>query len=213
MSLFNSFDRSQHFGELNTPLETQGEGVLAPALRKAACLANLTVGAGTAGTAGTGVTAVETFDGSLYTTVLTFTAFEVMTLTGDNAALADGALAYTFPAGDILVEGGLLTGTVDADMSVTTDTPEVGCGTVVASGANATLGAVGATSENILGPFVAASVNDGAVSGYNAASGPFVIASAGAHTVYLNAADTWADVTAAAPLTFTGTIVLKWRKV
>lgn len=41
MSLFNSFDRSQHLGELATPLETQGQGVLTPAQRRAATIANL----------------------------------------------------------------------------------------------------------------------------------------------------------------------------
>lgn len=41
MSLFNSFDRSKHFEELGEPLETQGSGVLTPAQRRAAALANL----------------------------------------------------------------------------------------------------------------------------------------------------------------------------
>lgn len=41
MSLFNSFDRNQHLGELATPLETQGQGVLTPAQRRAATIANL----------------------------------------------------------------------------------------------------------------------------------------------------------------------------
>ncbi|SRR6266404_1390594 len=41
MSLFNSFDRNQHLGELATPLETQGQGVLTPAQRRNAVLQNL----------------------------------------------------------------------------------------------------------------------------------------------------------------------------
>jgi hypothetical protein len=34
MSLFNSFDRNEHLGELATPLETQGAGVMTPAQRR-----------------------------------------------------------------------------------------------------------------------------------------------------------------------------------
>lgn len=41
MSLFNSFDRSQHLGELATPLETQGSGVMTPAARRLTTLSNL----------------------------------------------------------------------------------------------------------------------------------------------------------------------------
>lgn len=41
MSLFNSFDRNRHLGELSEPLETQGEGVKTPAQRRLLTLANL----------------------------------------------------------------------------------------------------------------------------------------------------------------------------
>lgn len=40
MSLFNSFDRTQHLGELASPLDTQS-GVLTPAQRRALTIANL----------------------------------------------------------------------------------------------------------------------------------------------------------------------------
>lgn len=40
MSLYNSFDRNQHLGELATPLDTQ-QGVLTPAQRRAATINNL----------------------------------------------------------------------------------------------------------------------------------------------------------------------------
>jgi hypothetical protein len=42
MSLYGSFDRAQHFNELNTPLPASGGSkAFTPAQRKAACLANL----------------------------------------------------------------------------------------------------------------------------------------------------------------------------
>jgi hypothetical protein len=41
MSLYNSFDRSNHLSELADPLETQGSGVLTPALRRRAVLNNI----------------------------------------------------------------------------------------------------------------------------------------------------------------------------
>ncbi len=218
MALINALDRYKHFDEFNSPLVT-GAGVKSPNARKAEALQNLmgldpgSDGVGAVGSSST-TTATETFDGSLYTTVLDVTAFPIMATIGDNASLAGGALLYTLPAGDILIEGGVLVGTVNAEASVQTDTPEIGVGTVVGSGANATLGAVGATCENVLGPFVAASVNDGAVSGANATTGPFIQASASVRTLYLNAADGWADRDAGTvPLTFTGQIVIKWRKV
>lgn len=41
MSLFNSFDRTRHLDELAEPLESQGSGVLTPAVRRALVQANL----------------------------------------------------------------------------------------------------------------------------------------------------------------------------
>lgn len=41
MSLFNSYDRTNFLGELNTPLESQGQGVFTPAQQRAKVLANL----------------------------------------------------------------------------------------------------------------------------------------------------------------------------
>lgn len=41
MSLFNSYDRSSFLGELNTPLETQGQGVFSPTIQRQKLLNNL----------------------------------------------------------------------------------------------------------------------------------------------------------------------------
>ena len=214
MALFGALDKTNHFDEFSSPLVT-AEGVMTPNARKALALANLMtledfVTLGSTSTS----TEVTTFNGNEYLTTITCTAFPIMATIGDNASLADGAVLVSLPAGTHVIESGQLNGTVDAAASVTTDTPEIGMGTTEASGANATLGAVAATAEDILGPFVAADVSAGAVAGFNAASGPKQVTSGSAIPLYLNAADGWADRDpGTVPLTFTGTITLRWRTV
>jgi hypothetical protein len=162
------------------------------------------------GTPGTGVTAVEhSVDGVNYLSILTLD--EVALTIGDNAALSGGALIYTFPAGSIVVRGvrrslamTLTTGTPK------TDTPELGLGTTQGTGANATLGAVAATAEDVSGPQAMADIN-GTVAVLTDALNK-VIESAGAHTVYLNHADTYADVDDTAA-TVSGTIAIQWSKL
>jgi len=179
----------------------------------------------TCGTVGAStVKAIEYGHGADHLTVLTLTNFAVGT-SGDNASLGFGALLYTFPAGIILVErSGLIACGVTAAISVTTDTPEIGLGTVVATGAIATLGAGSATMEDIseggdttnIAPDVngTATINSTKIpTNATGDDGPKIIAAASAHTVYLNIADGWADVTAAGAVTVSGTIFLKWQKL
>jgi hypothetical protein len=166
-----------------------------------------------AGTAGTNVTAVEYSDGRNYTTELTLSAVSY-TVAG-AAAEAIGALIYTFPAGahfhsvsymSVAATGG---GTVDAD------TPDVGVGSVIGTGAVATLDGTATFEDYITGQ----TATD--CSGTATVAGPLG-ATAGIHTgislnastdvkaVHLNYADTWAG---ADTFTVTGTIVIKWTKV
>lgn len=162
------------------------------------------------GTAGTGVTAVEySADGKNFVTKLTLAA--VAATIGDNAALAGGALIYTFPAGPIVVNSA----TINAGLTLTTgtpttDTPELGLGTTQGSGVNATLGAVAATAENIAGPVVAGDIA-GTAAVSTLAPG-LVIETASVHTVYFNYADTWADVDDTAA-TIDGTVYISWTKL
>jgi len=165
------------------------------------------------GAIGTNVTAEEFGDPSHHVTKLTLSSVAITI--GDTAALAMGALIYTFPAGIIHVQAAdcsvgltLTTGTP------TTDTPEVGLGTTLASGANATLGAADAAAENIAGPSAmddiagTAEAFDSVVAA-GTKSNTLVIAAAGDHTVYLNFADTWANVDDTAA-TASGTVYLSW---
>lgn len=170
----------------------------------------------TVGTAGALCVAEEHGDGFNHITKLTLTAFAVGT-GADNANKAIGALCYTFPAGTIMVENASIKGIFDQPSHGTITAGECGLGTVVGSGANATLGAVGSTSENIiqgdtgvlstyvLGTTVAQ------VSGVGVATGPTTILAAGVHTVYLNLAAAWPDIASAEAVTFTGVVTIKWR--
>lgn len=166
------------------------------------------------GTANTGVTAAEYGDGYNHTTVLTVSQEDAVTV-ADTAALCDGYLLYTLPAGEIIVNSAYISMAVTLAED-TTATPEVGIGTVLGSGAHATLGASDAGCEDILGPATAddcagtAEVLTVAVG----AGTPLVIAAAGAHLVHFNLAATWAN-TAGTDLTgdIAGTVVLNWAFV
>lgn len=179
-----------------------------------------TTNVGTVTTAAT-TTAVEYGNGADHFTKLTLTNFAVGT-SGDNAALAFGAKFYTFPAGAILVESATIAGGLTAAISVTTDTPEVGIGTVVATGAAATLttatwedivdgGAAGLTGGDAIAPDVAGTAF---YKGQTFTTGVIIKPTGGkARDLFLNVADTWANVTAAGAVTFTGVITLKWQLV
>ena len=165
---------------------------------------------GTVTTASTTTVVEESGFGTLRTVHLDLTDFAVGT-SGDAAALALGASVFTLPAGDVIIEQCTIRGALTAAISATTDTPEFGLGNVVASGVNATLGAVDAGCENICGPWVATNVaGDTPTDGGSDTQGTY-IASADPHVVYFNVADTWADVTAAGAVTFDGYVVLKYR--
>ena len=150
-----------------------------------------------AGTAGTGVTAIESGNGNHRRTELIVAATHIVVTTPDTAALAQGALIYTFPAGQIIVHR--VYGDVGLEINDATnvaDTPEIGLGTLIASGAVATLGAVGAGAEDLWGPHVVAGCDTGADAtdaGQFVSTLEFVIADAAAHLVHLNCADTWGN--------------------
>ncbi len=165
------------------------------------------------GTANAGVTAVERGDGYNHVTILTVSKADALTV-ADDAALADGYLLYTLPAGACIIESAYMSMAVTAAED-TTATADVGLGTVIGSTAIATLdlGASG-TMENILTGQTAANCSGTATvkTAIPTANVPLVIAAGDAHTVYFNVADTWAN-TAGSDLTadIAGTVVLAWR--
>jgi len=160
------------------------------------------------GTAGTNVTAAEYGDGRNHVTKLTLAS--VAYTIGDNASLGLGALIYTFPAGALIVNASNISvGLTLTTGTPTTDTPEIGLGTVISSGVIAVLGGT-ATFENIMGGTATPVLNDiaGTVENFTYVA-DVKVEVADAHTVFLNIADGWANVDDAAA-TMSGTVFLHW---
>ena len=157
------------------------------------------------GTAGTGFTATEYGDGTHHKTVLAVD-YTLPAIAG-GANLAVGRLAYTWPAGIINQKAARLSVAITQTQgNITADTPDIGLGTVIASGAVAVLGGT-ATFENVLTGQTASDCN-GTVTEKTLATS-LVIEASVAHTLYLNVADGWAASGDAAAL-ITGTITLEW---
>jgi hypothetical protein len=156
------------------------------------------------GTANTGVTATEYGDGRRHVTKLTFSALALAPATAADAEAA-GVLLYTLPAGAVIVNSASISvGVYGSGASCDADTPDLGLGTVIASGDTAVLSGT-ATFEDILTGQTANDC-DGTVELKTLSQG-LGIETAGAHTVHLNVADTWAAI---CTITATGTVWIEW---
>ena len=168
------------------------------------------------GTEGTGVEAEEFGDGMNHTTVLTLTNVDLGAVSGAGAE-AHGAKIYEFPAGDVHIqEVTHMNVGVVGDAGVQADTPNIGIGSVVGSGANATLTAVGATSMDYITEQTMTNANGAATAIMTAATAGYgtgisLNATGDVKDVFLNIADTWAAASAA--LLATGTVVIKWTSM
>lgn len=126
-----------------------------------------------------------------------------------GANLAVGNLIYTLPAGEVIVRGAYMSIALDeSDGNITADTPDVGVGTVIGSGAVALLNGT-ATFENIITGQTASDCNGTASTVTVSKDTGLVIATAGAHTVHLNVADGWA-ASGEAACSVSGTVVLEF---
>ena len=165
-----------------------------------------------AGTAGTNVTAVEYGNGRQHTTVLTLANADLGNVAG-GGNLALGALIYTFPAGAHVHSVTSASVALQGDAAVQADTPDVGVGSVIGSGAVAVLGGT-ATFEDYLNGTAAADVNGTAtvhaMAGATAGlfTGISFNATGDAKTLYYNAAATWSGASAA--ILATGTVTIQW---
>lgn len=157
------------------------------------------------GTAGTGVTVAHYGDGVNVTAVLTLTNIPLTVGASEN--LAVGSLIYTLPSGNITVHNSYMQVNLSG-VTITNDTPDVGLGTVVGSGAVAVLGGT-ATFENIQ-TGVAANDTNGTDEIASSTAGLNIL-TAGAHTVYLNWADGWGANTDDSGLV-NGTVVLNYTR-
>jgi hypothetical protein len=137
----------------------------------------------------TGVRA-ETFGVGVYRTVIDLEGLTLPDIAG-GASLAVGRQIFTFPAGGIKVLGSSLVAVTlsETQGNVTADTPDLGLGTVIASGAVAVLGGT-ATFEDIL---TGQTINDcnGTAETVSVAT-ELLIQAGDSHNVFLNVADGWA---------------------
>lgn len=170
---------------------------------------NSGIAAKAVGTANTGVTVKETSFGGIHQTVLTFTDLAVGSATG-AANLAFGKLLYTLPASPAIqtIIGTHLDVALTGTVTIVGDTPDVGLGTTIGSGAVAVLGGTAAFENIVTGQ------TSGAISGSNSVqtslNTPLQVLAAANKTIYLNVADGWAgtgDVTA------TGTVSILWTSI
>jgi len=159
------------------------------------------------GVAGTDVGAVEYGDGDNHRTRLVLTD---VTITVTLASLGIGAVIYVFPEGYITPTYGVID--VDISSDTNTDTPDLGLGDVVASGAITALNGT-ATFESVMDGMTATAITPvGATSAqqFNAEAdnNPY-----DGHTtamnLLLNVADAWG---AAGDIVFNGTIDLWWKQ-
>ncbi len=192
---------------LHVPREVGDSGLLAIQLAPAP--------SGLVGTAASGWTAVEQGAGTQRRTIIDLTSPLSVVTTPDTAALSDGVLCYTFPAGQIIVHE--VYGDVGMEIDDATnvaDTPEVGLGNVIVSGAIATLGASVTTTENVWGPHVVTGCDTGAAASdaiQQISVKNFIIPGADSHAIYFNVADTWSNGAGTADcFVFTARFVIDW---
>lgn len=147
-------------------------------------------------------------EGGLWRTVIRAnTAFGAI---AGGANLALGLRAISFPAGDVLVMASDMALALTASQAhVVADTPDIGIGTTVASGAVAVLGGT-AAFENMLTGQTAANCTGTATNAFLATQ--LLIPTANSHDVFVNIADGWA-ASGDAALRLTGRLVVVWMKV
>ena len=158
------------------------------------------------GTVATGSSVVEYGDGFTHTSVITVNTTLGAIAGGANLGL--GKLIYTFPAGTVIIDEAYISMAITQTQgNINADTPDVGLGTTVASGAVPLLSGT-AAFENVLTGHTAANCTGTAT--VATTSSNTEIAPANDHTLYFNVADGWAASGDAAAL-LTGTIVIDWN--
>jgi hypothetical protein len=146
----------------------------------------------------------DSVDGKRHITTAMFDNLSMGATT--NASLAMGKLLFTLPAGAILIKGSNLSVAVTGSgVANAADTPDLGIGTLIGSGAQSTLNNVGATAENIL---TGQTVGDcvGTVCAATVTTN-VSIETAGTKTIYLNISDGWAGI---ATIYCSGSVVVEW---
>ena len=162
------------------------------------------------GTAGVGVTAVTKGDGGNMVTTLTMDGAVLPAIAG-GAALAVGLLVFTFPAGVTRVKSVHMDiGITQTDGNINNDTPEVGVGSVIATGAvlvlNGTTGFDDYVTETTAADCTGTKTD---FSFDNVTAALKLNIAGGVKLVHLNVADTWAASGDLAAI-LSGTITIEW---
>lgn len=168
----------------------------------------------TIGTVGTGVRAYHYSNGSDYTTVLNFSGITLASPSGAGNK-AFGYKIYTFPAGYHVHTATYMNVTLDGSTStLQADTPDLGIGSVVASGSVAVLGGTATFEDYITGQTAADCDGTATVTMTAATAGALTGISmnlAGStKAVYLNVADGQGG---AGTVTASGSVVLKQTRM
>uniref|UniRef100_A0A6C0E813 S-layer family protein n=1 Tax=viral metagenome TaxID=1070528 RepID=A0A6C0E813_9ZZZZ len=157
------------------------------------------------GATGTNVTAVEHGTSRLHLTVLTLTNVDLGAI-ASAADQAKGVLIYTLPAGAIIVKHSYMSvGLTNADGTINGDTPDIGLGTAMATGAVNVLGGTPQFEDVLVGQ-TAANVTGTAT--VKTTIPQLIIESGDDHTIYLNIADGWAGSDTSVKAN--GSVVLEW---
>jgi hypothetical protein len=158
------------------------------------------------------VVSKEKTDGINGVTVLTLSSFAVGSIP-DNASLGFGAVFCTISSSvstqvvkRVTLDVGL-TGAV----SVTAQTPVVGVGSTVASGAVSVLSGSTAFENYFAGEAVADIAGTRLLK--SKVPGTVEVSSGGGHAMYLNTAAAWADVASTGAMTANGTITIEWTQI
>jgi hypothetical protein len=162
------------------------------------------------GTPGTGVTAVENGDGNHHITTLTVAT--VLPAIAGGASLGVGVLLYTLPAGAQIVWSSRMSMAITQTTGhINANTPTVGLGTVVASGAISVLSGTATFQSIIVGTAAANCTGTATLMTATPTASPFTLITetGGVKSIYFNAAAAWsASGDPAAVLA--GTVVLDW---
>lgn len=156
------------------------------------------------GVAGTSCTAAEYGDGTHHRTVITITNLTMITPVGATN-LASGKLIYTLPDGAIVTKAEYINIALTcADAICTTDTPVLGLGTTIGTGAVAVLSGTAGFVNMMAGQAVADCNGTAKIKTVNT---QLVIEAADPSIVHLNIADGWAG---ADTIKANGTVVIEW---
>ena len=160
------------------------------------------------GTVASGCTVVENGDGCFHQSIITVDTTLPAIVGAGNYGI--GTLVYTFPDGAVDVKATYMSmALTTAGTTNSADTPDVGIGTTIGTGTDIILETVGAATENILTGQTASDCNGTANVKHLATS--LIVATAGDHTVYFNAACGWTGADTACGIA--GTIIIDWTFV